>query len=136
MLAHTNGKSMSAVFITFSGNCKKALTFYQSCFGGILRLQPFEAALPPYMEMPMVSGSLHSDKITIYGSDLVHKEGRNPGNYISIFLFCNNSDDRRELMVKLATHTIKPFLGNKEDQKLIEITDVFDVRWVLAVGEE
>ncbi|HET8803720.1 MAG TPA: hypothetical protein VFM72_04015, partial [Aequorivita sp.] len=71
MVAHTDGKTRSAVFITFSGNCKKALTFYQSCFGGVLQLETFEEELESYNEMPIVSGSLLADGITIHGSDLV-----------------------------------------------------------------
>ena len=74
---------MSAVFITFSGNCRKALTFYQGCFGGTLRLETFGEALDGYPETPVISGSLVSDRVVIHGSDLVHNEGRTLGNYIS-----------------------------------------------------
>lgn len=40
-----NNKVTSAIFITFSGNCIKALKFYQSCFGGTLRFETFEKEL-------------------------------------------------------------------------------------------
>ncbi|WPR76341.1 hypothetical protein [Algoriphagus sp. NG3] len=125
---------MSAVFITFSGNCKKALTFYQSCFGGVLRLKSFENELPANKEI-VVSGSLLADGITIHGSDLVHNEGRKLGNYISIFLGCKDRDERRDLIEKLAGTKMKPIDGNHGDQKLIELTDPFDVRWVLGVSD-
>jgi uncharacterized glyoxalase superfamily protein PhnB len=133
MVAHNNGTSMNAVFITFSGNCKKALSFYQSCFGGLLQLEPFEAALQAYKEMPMVSGSLLADRITIHGSDLVHNEGRKLGNYISIFLHFKNTNDRKELIEKLAFDKGKSLVRNYDDHKLIEVRDAFDVRWVLGV---
>lgn len=125
---------MSAIFITFSGNCKKALTFYQSCFGGVLKLKPFKEAIKNHKEI-IVSGSLLADRITIHGSDLVHDEGRKLGNYISIFLACKNTDERKELIERLVADK-KNLLGkNYDDQNLIELTDVFDVCWVLGVNE-
>lgn len=134
MVAHTNGKTRSAVFITFSGNCKKALTFYQSCFGGILQLETFEEVLESYNEMPIVSGTLLADGITIHGSDLVHNEGRKLGNYMAVFFECENPNDRRKLIEKLVADRKDLLEGNNDAQNLIELTDAFDVRWVLAIS--
>ncbi|WP_225872686.1 VOC family protein [Pedobacter frigoris] len=121
---------MVAVFITFSGNCKKALSFYQSCFGGLLQFETFEKEVDGYTEVPVVSGSLVSDRVIIYGSDLVHNEGRKVGNYMSIFLRCKNTNDRKVLIKKLKFHKDNFSVGD-DDQKLIELTDAFDVRWLL-----
>jgi uncharacterized glyoxalase superfamily protein PhnB len=127
------GKFVSAVFITFSGNCKKALSYYQTCFGGTLQFETFEKELQGYAEIPVVSGSLVSDSIVIHGSDLVHNEGRILGNYMSIFLHCRNIYDRKALIEKLKFNTQILFVNNSDDQKLVEVTDAFDVRWVLSV---
>lgn len=134
MTRHINDKLISGIFITFSGNCKKALTFYQTCFGGTLQFETFEKELQGYPEMPVVSGSLFSDNILIHGSDLVHNEGRKLGNYISIFLHCKTRADRTELIEKLESNKKNPFHKDQDqsDQKLIEITDAFDVRWILS----
>lgn len=123
----------SAIFITFSGNCKKALSFYQNCFGGLLKFDTFEKGVPGYVEMPVVSGSLVSDDIVIYGSDLVHSEGRKLGNYISVFLHCENTRNRKELIEKLEFNKHNFSANHADDQKLIEVTDAFDVRWILGV---
>ncbi|MDN3724943.1 hypothetical protein QRD02_11155 [Aequorivita sp. SDUM287046] len=123
------------VFITFPGNCKKALTFYQSCFGGNVKFEPFPSELQHFNEI-VVSGSLLSEKIIIHGSDLVHTEGRKLGNSIAIFFGCNNVLDRTELVAKLAKDKKRFLKENCSDQKLIELTDAFDVRWVLGVNEE
>ncbi|QEH42019.1 glyoxalase [Chitinophaga sp. XS-30] len=127
------GKFVSAVFITFSGSCRKALTYYQTCFGGTLQFETFEEELEGYTEMPVVSGSLVSDSVIIYGSDLVHSEGRTLGNYLSIFLHCKNTDDRQALIEKLGLNEPHLFARNSDDQKLVEVTDAFDVRWILGV---
>ncbi len=127
-----NKQIASAVFITFSGNCKQALRFYQTCFGGKLQLDTFAQELQGYAGMPAVSGSLVADRITIHGSDLVHEEGRLLGNYLAIYLHCSNIRDRRTLVDKLGSG-ISDDTSGVDDQKLIEITDAFDVRWVLGV---
>lgn len=132
MEEHIN-KVTSAIFITFSGNCIKALRFYQSCFGGTLKFETFgKELLHVYTEAPVISGSLVSDRIIIHGSDLVHEEGRKIGNYMSVFLHCKTSNDRKMLIEKLEAHK-KNHFKHDNDQKLIEITDAFDVRWLLGV---
>jgi PhnB protein len=122
----------SGVFITFSGNCRKALTFYQSCFGGRLTFETFDKKFPGFTEIPVVSGSLISDNIIIHGSDLVYNEGRKIGNYLSVFLLFENVCDRKALLERLKSKNNGPTAGNYDDQELIEVTDAFDVRWVLG----
>lgn len=123
---------VSAVFLTFSGNCKGALTFYQTCFGGTLHFETFEKGLQDYSEAPVVSASLVSDTIVIHGSDLVHNEGRIPGNHMAIFIQCPNIETRKVLIEKLE-FSKKTFFTRNHDEKLIEITDTFDIRWILYV---
>lgn len=133
MLFQNSDKLTSGIFITFSGNCKKALTFYQTCFGGTLHFETFDKELHGYTEKPVISGSLISDSIVIQGSDLVHNEGRKIGNYLSIFLPCKNADDRKVLIERLESGHKELSARNYEEQNLIEVTDAFDVRWVLGV---
>lgn len=128
---HTQAKIKSAFFITFSGDCKKALSLYQSCFGGKLYFDTFEETLAVMEESPVISGSLISDKMTMYGSDLVHNEGRRVGNFISIYIHCNDSDERCFYLKKLDKN--QDDYAELRSQKLIEITDAFDVRWVFGI---
>jgi len=122
---------VSAIFVTFSGNCRKALTFYQSCFGGKLKFRYLDDPLPGFGERPVIIGSLVSECVTIYGSDLVHQEGRKVGNYVSVFLNCESNHHRNTLLGKLVADTNLPV--GEEDLPLIEITDNFDVKWILGV---
>ena len=131
-MAVNSDKLTTGVFITFAGNCKKALTFYQTCFGGTLHFEIFDKELQGYKEKPVISGSLVADNIVIHGSDLVHNEGRKIGNYISVFLPFKNADDRKLLIDKLRGNSLLSTSNDKE-QKLVEITDAFDVRWVLGI---
>ena len=133
MLVKNSDKLTSGIFITFSGNCKRALTFYQTCFGGMLHFETFDRELQGYTEKPVISGSLVSDSIVIHGSDLVHNEGRKIGNYLSIFLQCKNTDDRKILIEKIKSGHRDLSYRNYEEQVLIEVTDAFDVTWILSV---
>lgn len=126
-------KFVSAVFLTFSGNCREALTFYQTCFGGKLQFETFEKVLQGYTEMPVIAGSLVSDSIIIHGSDLVYNEGRLPGNHMAIFIQCTDIEFRRALIEKLEFNPNTRGAGN-HGEKLIEITDAFEVRWILYAG--
>ena len=133
MLFQKSDQLTSGLFITFSGNCKKALTFYQACFGGTLHFETFGQELNGYTEMPVISGSLISDSIVIHGSDLVHNEGRKIGNYLSIYLPCKNADARKVLVKTLQSDKKSLFTMDYEEQRLIEVIDDFDVRWVLGI---
>jgi len=133
MLVQQMERLQSGIFITFSGNCRAALTFYQACFGGSLHFEMFDEPVEGYAEVPVVSATLVSEGIVIYGSDLVHNEGRKVGNYLSIFMPCQDIAEREELIEKLTSRKNK-----KEDcdtqHKFIEVTDLFDVRWILGVA--
>ncbi len=132
MLIKNREELIGGVFITFAGNCKKALTFYQSCFGGTLHFETFDEDLG-YKEKPVIKGTLVADNLVIHGSDLVQNEGRKIGNYISVFLPFENIESRRDVINKLSSGSKE--LSNTDDQyqPLIEITDAFDVRWVLGI---
>lgn len=128
-----NDKTLKGgIFITFSGNCKAALTFYQACFGGEVHFETFNEDLEGYAERPVISGSLVANGIAIHGSDLVHDEGRKIGNYLSIFLPCKDAAHRNALIAKLKADGSGQVSAD-DDQQLIELTDRFDVRWVLGV---
>ncbi|GAB2970744.1 hypothetical protein GCM10027049_00230 [Mucilaginibacter puniceus] len=133
MLLQNSEKLTGGIFITFAGNCKKALTFYHTCFGGTLYFETFAQELHGYKEKPVISGSLVADNIVIHGSDLVHNEGRKIGNYLSVFLPFKNAGDRKAFIDKLSLGRKELPAINDKDQTLVEITDAFDVRWVLGV---
>lgn len=123
----------SGIFITFSGNCRAALTFYQACFGGTLHFEMFDEPLQGYTELPVVSAALITERIKIYGSDLVHTEGRKVGNYLAVFMPCQDIAEREELITRLTSRKNKRKDWNTQ-HKFIEVTDLFNVRWVLGLA--
>mgnify|MGYP003584379518 CR=1 FL=1 len=121
---------VSAVFLTFSGNCREALTFYQTCFGGTLQLEIFDQPLQGYTAMPVINGSLIADAISIHASDLGYNEGRILGNHMAIFMACKNVELRKALFEKLEFNSKTKATINHQ-ASFIEITDAFEVRWIL-----
>lgn len=135
MLKQQYKSAKFGIFITLAGNCKEAFTFYQSCFGGELFFEILDIPLNQYPNNPVISGSLISERIVLHGSDLVHDEGYQIGNQLAIYFPCRNSSERFRLIIQLG--------GNVEDssvelkkQRLIEITDIFGVRWILGLAYE
>lgn len=123
----------SAFFITFSGNCKKALTVYHDCFGGELYFDTFNQPIAGIEESPVVSGFLVSEKVTVYGSDLVHNEGRRIGNHLAFYVHCHNPKERLSYLQKLNNRPQDQPPKKYPKQKLIEMVDAFEVRWIFGV---
>ncbi len=125
-------KIRSAFFITFNGNCKRALFLYQSCFGGKL---DFENLTPSIglKETPVVSGCLFSEGIIIYGSDLVHDEGRRTGNHMAFYIQCSSVQERLSLIKNLDSGKQYSTYEALCRQKLIEVIDVFGVVWIFGI---
>lgn len=92
----------------------------------------FDEPLQGCAEMPVVSATLISERVTIYGSDLVHNEGRRVGNYVAVFLPCRDISERGELIERLTSQQKRRIDFDKQ-QKFIEVTDLFNVRWVLGI---
>lgn len=98
-----------------------------------MHFEMFDEPLQGYTEVPVVSATLISERIAIYGSDLGHNEGRKVGNYLAIFMPCQDITEREELITRLTSRKNKKENFNKQ-HKFIEVTDLFNVRWVLGVA--
>lgn len=132
MIQTCSEQLVGGIFITFSGNCEKALRFYKTCFGGRVKFETIEISYEGRTVMPVVIGSLVSDRLKILGSDLVHGEGRKVGNYIAIYFPCTNREERNAVLRKLGLGK-NELLFSGDDQKLVEVTDVFNVTWILGI---
>lgn len=48
-------------YLTFNGNCREAMTFYQECLGGELFMQTIgESPMAEQMPLPMKESILHA----------------------------------------------------------------------------
>ena len=125
-------------YLTFNGNCREAMTFYQECLGGELFLQPIGTSpmsdmLPPQMKDSILHATLTNENVIIMGSDMVGENGLIRGNAMSMMLNYSSEIEIRETYDKLAlggeaTHPLEnTFWG----ALFGELTDKFGNRWLL-----
>ncbi|GAA0890835.1 VOC family protein [Fulvivirga kasyanovii] len=110
-------------YLTFNGNCREAMKFYQNCFGGELYLQtigdtPEAEKLPANLRNYVLHASLDRNDLILMGTDMVEEKGLVKGNAMSIMVECSDEMEVRKYYDKLseggvATHPLKPnFFGN------------------------
>lgn len=110
-------------YLTFNGNCREAMIFYQRCFGGELYLQtvgdtPAAENLPFELKDYILHASLDGNDLVLMGTDMVEDQGLVKGNSMSIMIECNDETEVRRYYEKLseggvATHPLEPnFFGD------------------------
>jgi PhnB protein len=125
-------------YITFNGNCREAITFYQECLGGELFLQtigdsPLAAQMPPLMQDCILHSTLTKGELIIMASDMVSEQGLLKGNNVSLMLNCSSEDEIRTTYEKLseggdARHPLEnTFWG----ALFGGLTDKFGILWLL-----
>jgi PhnB protein len=78
-------------YLTFNGNCREAMLFYQHCFGGDLVFQtidqsPLSEKMPQKMKALILHASLNNGNAPLMGTDLVPNGGLIRGNAVSLVL--------------------------------------------------
>jgi PhnB protein len=125
-------------YLTFNGNCRQAMTFYQKCLGGKLFFQtvgesPISDKMPKKMRDCILHSTLTNASLLLMGSDMVGENGLFKGNAVSLVLNCTSEKEARECYKKLsaggqATHPLEDtfwgaLFGN--------LTDKFGNHWIL-----
>ncbi|HUR67392.1 MAG TPA: VOC family protein [Chitinophagaceae bacterium] len=125
-------------YLTFSGNCREAMSFYQECLGGELFFQtigdsPLADKMPPQMKESILHSTLTKGKMVLMGSDMVGEKGLLKGNAVSLMLNCSSEDEIKGFYSKLviggeATHPLEiSFWG----ALFGDLTDKFGNHWLL-----
>lgn len=129
-------KTLNA-YITFPGNCREAMTFYQECFGGeMVNMLTFEGA-PMEVEEKYKNNILHA-QLKSGGIDLMASDGKpgSPhiaGNNISLNVNFKSESEQDEIFGKLSesgniTMSLEDtFWGSRFGM----ITDKFGIQWML-----
>lgn len=104
-------------YLTFNGNCREAMMFYQKCLGGKLLFQTVgESSVSEKMPKKMKDCILHSTlsdgALLLMGSDMVSGNGLIKGNSVSLTLHCGSEKEIRSCYKKLsaggqATHPLE-----------------------------
>jgi PhnB protein len=125
-------------YLTFNGNCREAMTYYQKCLGGELTLQtigesPLSEKMPQQMKDCILHATLSKDELVLLGTDMVPASGLIKGNAVSLSLDCKNENEIRVIFQKLLE-------GGRSEHPLEDtfwgavfggLTDKFGIHWLL-----
>lgn len=94
-------------YLTFHGNCRAAMQFYQEHLGGTLEFQtigesPLAERMPPDMKELILHASLVAGSLTLMGTDMVGPEGLVNGTTVHLMLDCDSEADVRRLFAALS----------------------------------
>ncbi len=126
-------------YLTFSGNCREAMEFYQQCLGGELSLQkigesPMADKMPQQMKESILHAELRVGALVLMGSDMVADDGLIKGNAVSMVLNCTSKEEINTCYAALsaggkATHPIElTFWG----ALFGGLTDKYGNHWLLS----
>ena len=128
-------------YLTFGGNCREAMTFYQQCLGGELVFQtigasPLSEKMPKKMKDMILQATLTGGGLVLVGSDMVPETGLTGGNSVSLLLNSMNEKELRSWYKKLsaggqATH---PLQQNITGVLFGGLTDKFGNNWLLTAN--
>lgn len=137
----TKAQSMTQInpYLTFSGNCREAMTFYQECLGGELTLlaikdSPMASQWPAEMQSHILHAGLVKDSLVLLGSDISGPEGIRNGNSVSLSLMCSSEEEINTFASRLSkggrvTHPLHAFF----DGMLGVLVDKYGMNWILKL---
>ena len=124
-------------YLSFSGNCREAMTFYKECFGGQLTLQtvegsPMENQFPASSRKNILHASLTNNSLVLLGSDVAGSGELVKGNTISLSLNCSTVQEIQKLFLLLSAggqivHPLHEFFAGT----MGTLTDRYEKDWLL-----
>lgn len=128
-------------FLTFNGNCREAMRFYQSCFGGELQFTylgdtPGGKQFPMEIRELVLHASLVSEHIRLFASDLGGEEGVSSGNSISLWISIAAPEQLQTVFGKLARagEVTAPLSAETLKGQWATLTDRYAVQWIFSAG--
>ncbi len=128
-------------YLSFNGNCKEAMEFYKSCFGGELEISlvgdsPMSKDMPDKKDWVMHS-MLKSNGIVLMASDLIMGGEIKQGNSVTLTLSGGTLEELKGYFEKLST-------GGKVRQPLQaaffgtygDLADKYGVLWAFQSDEK
>jgi PhnB protein len=130
-------------YLTFSGNCREAMTFYQQCLGGELAFQtigesPLSEKMPKKMKDFILQATLTKGSLLLVGSDMVPETGLIRGNAVSLMLNSRSEKELKSCFKKLSAggQVTHPLQKNFWGAVFGGLTDKFGNNWLLNCNKE
>lgn len=125
-------------YLTFDGNCREAMTFYQECLGGELTFQtigesPLSEKMPKQMKACILHATLTKEVLVLQASDMVPRAGLVRGNAVSLSLDCSSEEEIKLIYAKLSAEGTAdhPLEDTFWGALFGDLTDKFGNHWLL-----
>jgi PhnB protein len=138
------GDAMRSVtpYLLFDGNCKQAMEFYKSCFGGELtqievKDSPVKESMPASQHETTLNARLKSGNVELSASDWLRPDRpRVPGNTVCLYLNAETHHELSALFERLSeggdvTDPLKEMFFGLYGA----LNDQFGVRWMFHSSE-
>ncbi len=129
---------MFTPYLTFPGNCRQALNFYQTCFNAELQLQtvaesPLADKMPAQMGSLILHATLQLKDQTIMASDMVPEGGLIVGNNVSIVYNCESEKEIQSLYEILSKNGVRNHAIETTFWGALfgDLTDKYGIHWFL-----
>jgi PhnB protein len=126
----------SVPFVSFDGNCREAMQFYQKCFDGELFLMPFSDAPGSFSHSEPKDHILHSTLKNGAGSDILMAadtwsgQSHQPGNNFTVMIQSNNVEEAEQLFAAISEGgKVTMPLQNTFWGRFGALTDQFGIQW-------
>lgn len=123
-------------YLTFNGNCREAMNFYQHCFGGELSLQtveesPMSCSMPSLMKKSILHATLVHEDFVLMASDMIGPGGFKKGNSITLAIQIDQQE-RILCLFQLLSGTQKSpdLISENGFSGPLVLLDRFGINWV------
>ena len=123
-------------YLSFGGNCREAMTFYQTCFGGELDVKTFEEAPGDMMAGASKDQVMHA-RLSNGGLLLMASDGLQEipvkGNVINLNINCSSEKEINSFFEKLSEggNVTMPLADQFWGAKFGMLIDKFGIAWML-----
>jgi PhnB protein len=135
-------KNSIIAYLSFNGNAREALEFYQSCIGGELAIDtigsgPMAEHYPADAHNLVMHGQLTKGGVNLMASDMGGNE-ITVGNNVSMMLFCDTYADARSCFEKLSQggHVSHPISDAFWGGIFGHLTDKYGFTWMVHAAAE
>ena len=127
-------------YISFAGNAREAMEFYERVFGGTLTLHTFGelGAQNSDQDDKIMHGMLETDSgFTLMGADTPPGTEHNPGNNIAVSLSGDNADELRGYWEQLSSsgNVSVPLERQMWGDEFGMCVDQFGIAWMVNIGQ-
>jgi PhnB protein len=123
-------------YLTFNGNCREAMKFYEKCLGGDLFMQTFADAkmdTPKDASNRIMHAKLTRGSAVLMASDAMPGMELKPGNNFTISIACETVPETEQLFTALSENG-KVTMALQETfwaKRFGMFTDRFGIQWML-----